>query len=244
MGFAGDSAYDIRVADALGSGAHGGVEGRGGDREPPSVPSSLAAAAGELRDGVRSVLETALITERQDMVRIWHPTLPVLRFWREVLTKADDPTIHELREYFIRYVYNAMGEKDGDENENPLRVRVGWVEANEIGVKKGEDEDEKGDKAMVKRGNMEIPGSYLRTLRTNAPPPWALPFELAIAVHAARRPEKAVRALSGTLQNLLGEQAELLSKLEHVITRVTNAAHNVQVDLNTLHEACMGLYSQ
>ncbi|CCW66205.1 unnamed protein product [Phytomonas sp. Hart1] len=192
------------------------------------------------------------------MVRIWHPTLPVLHYWREILRKASSPTIHELRAYFRREVYDNLFTDDHPNTENgkhheksALRVRVGWMEEvdHEIALNDANERAEKeSDPTTPRRGrklerrSLELPGCGLRAFVSNGtPPPWGFPFELAIAVQARRRPAKAFCVLKGTLQNLLDEQAELLGGLERVIKRLTTSTADVQVELNRLHEACIEL---
>lgn len=194
--------------------------------------SALKAVAHALRDEAARIV----VTERQDALRVFHPTWGVLRYYRAVLRKAGGlGIISDLRHYFHQHLYTPAEQQA----------------ALEAALREGEKEEKPGDRPRLSYYYVAphlsaASGERGRTRpRLQSAASWDLgPFEHCIERCVAQRGAQSLASLTAIRDGLRKEREELVQSTTAAVAALRNNVELIHALLKRTHDECLALYEE
>lgn len=191
----------------------------GGSGERKAVEESEEQE--QLESRWRDLCSDVVVSERQDALRVLHPSFTVVEYYRRVRAKQRCALMEHLRGYFLDGVFGEpapteRAERDADVGELPAAA---------------------SEPAL---GFHELPTVYQRFLSAPATSPaFLLPAEACLLEHVQHRRQRCLSTLDGALSALEQEQEELCSGIDKTLRAMLTKAADLKERLDALHGLCL-----
>lgn len=153
-----------------------------------------------------------VVSERQDMVRILHPSKSVQQYLQRVSAKVFSPVVNELRDYFLEEIAGERADSSG------CSLAV-YEKQLTTALEEGKDLQDVAPPSGT----------------------WWLPHEYSIYTETHGRRQRAEAALQVTLATLQEEQRKILTSLNQSMTALCEEAGQIREGLSVLHATCLRL---